>query len=445
MNDIPNVPEPSDDTPQAELISLLRWIKWWLIALTLLVAALWVLYVAHYILSDDASPPATTLGSAVINALTMPASEPVAPQGDTVVEGPWGRLELVPTRIAPHADLVAHRMPAQAARVVWYFPATSLKSLDSRLRKAALPKPLRSTLMSLARSVGRPVIGYEVRPDRDLVLGLDNESRTRLYLALVNHPRNVDQRQAFRFCGTSAQQWLTGSDISPQTAKLVAPLIYARGELLFFADRTTVSPMLPSADERKKLLKALTRESTFTLKLKLDPDSDIDALAAYWGRGGRETIVRRILAHAHAHVGGLADIDVAGLLPPFARDRLYTYPPRTPAGATVFHDCHWTALNFFCESETPDDRFGMPGAFDTFLDDYRQITEDQGLRLGDLVTYTDHRGAVIHSAVYIAAGILFTKNGHGPHPWTFTKLEAMADYYPLANPLLVRYFRPKAH
>lgn len=435
MNDIPNVSGPPNDAPHAELIGLLRWIKWWLIVLTLMVAALWVLYVAQYLLSDD----------------TPPAAAHVAPRDETIVGGPWGRIEIVPTRIAPDPDLVDEgRNADEVVQVVWYFPVASMESLEDLLLRIPLPKPLRSTLLGLATPVGSPARGYEVRPDRKLVLGLDNETRAKFYLALVNHPRNFDQRGAFRFCGTSSEQWLDGADISPQTARLVAPLIYRRGELLFFADWTTVSPMLPSAGERNKLMMALARESTFILKLKLDPDSDIDALTAYWGRGGRETIVRQTLAAARAR--GAADIDVVTLLPPFARDRLYKYPHPTPTSATVLHDCHWTALNFFSESQTPDDRFGLPNrAFDTFRDDYRRISEDQGedlnrkLRFGDLVTYTDRRGAVIHSAVYIAAGILFTKNGRGPRPWTLTRLSAMHDYYPLETPLLIRYFRPKAH
>jgi len=438
VNDIPKVSGPSDNTAQTELIDLLRWIKWWLIALTLMVAALWILYIAHYVLAGEATS-STARAATPDSLVTSAMSDPSAARVETIVQGPWGRVEVVPTRIAPDLDLVAHRIPADGKQVVWYFPATSLKSLDTLLLLTGIAKPLRSELMGLATRVGAPPVGFEVRPSRDMVLDLDNEARATLYLALVNHPRNADQRGAFRFCGTSGNEWLAGSDISPQTAQLVAPLIYRRDELLFFADFATVSPMLPSVDERKKLLHALTRESTVTLKLKLAPDSDIDALAAYWGRGGREAVVRNALASAQA--AGQVDVDIATLLPPFARERLYTYPPRTPAGATVLHDCHWTALNFF--AQTPDDRFGkLNKAFDTFLDDYDQITEN--LRFGDVVTYSDHRGAVIHSAVYIAADILFTKNGHGSNPWTFTRLSAMDDYYPLANRLLIQYFRPKA-
>ena len=102
------------------------------------------------------------------------------------------------------------------------------------------------------------------------------------------------------------------------------------------------------------------------------------------------------------------------LLPPFARRRLYTYHPVTEEKSRYHLDCHWTALNFF--SEQPDDRFGDVKEVSRALNgDYHRVSGN--LRLGDVVVFMDQKKPV-HSAVYVADDVLFTKNGRGSSmPW----------------------------
>ena len=82
----------------------------------------------------------------------------------------------------------------------------------------------------------------------------------------------------------------------------------------------------------------------------------------------------------------------------------------------------------------------METAFATFGDDYYRIFAN--LQLGNLVVYVDEEGTVIHSAVYVAADIVFTKNGSSlVHPWMFLKLEDMDKYYPRRKSLTRGFFR----
>jgi hypothetical protein len=128
------------------------------------------------------------------------------------------------------------------------------------------------------------------------------------------------------------------------------------------------------------------------------------------------------------------------LLPPFARRRLYTYHAVSEEKSRSGRDCHWSALNFF--SEQPDDRFCDVNEVNRVLDeDYYRVRRD--FRLGDVVEFFDQRGAM-HSAVYLADDVLFTKNGRNSwHPWMLMKLDDMKYYYPRRRELQVEYYRRK--
>ena len=271
-------------------------------------------------------------------------------------------------------------------------------------------------------------------------MGLTPEDRATLYILLQRMGENSDHRDGFQFCGSSADQWFGNVPLSPETRRLVTSLIYRHRSFLFFSDLRIVRHLLPSDAETMLLMKAVTRESTLRLRLKVSQASDVESLINYWGRGGRQMKIRPIL-EALAKLPGEQNLDVANLLPPFASRRIYSYP--TVSGKinrSVYHDCHWTALNFF--SNKPDDRYGhVNRAFAAFNKAYRPVSSDP--RLGDLVVYNDDQGRLLHTAVYIAADVVFTKNGGGAaHPWMFLKLENMDDYYP-AKGLKRVFFTPR--
>src|SRR6185369_1143907 len=96
-------------------------------------------------------------------------------------------------------------------------------------------------------------------------------------------------------------------------------------------------------------------------------------------------------------------------LPQFARQRLYTYPMPSKPGDPAM-DCHWSTMNFF--NETPDDRFTNPAFTGQFLNE-NYYTIAKANHYGDLIFFLDRTGnTAIHSAVYLADDIVFTKNGN---------------------------------
>jgi hypothetical protein len=145
--------------------------------------------------------------------------------------------------------------------------------------------------------------------------------------------------------------------------------------------------------------------------------------------------------------GGL--ISIVSLLPPVPKLLIYTYPmPQNGLNGPVVHqDCHWTSFNFF--RDPPDPHFGLsePGyIFDKLKTDYYPLQSDP--LYGDVILIAKPDGSIIHSMVYIADDIVFTKNGANLwHPWMYSKLSDVMDIYsanlaPGKN-LTLRYFRNK--
>ena len=124
-------------------------------------------------------------------------------------------------------------------------------------------------------------------------------------------------------------------------------------------------------------------------------------------------------------------------LPPFARERLYTYPLPSQAGDPVM-DCHWSTMNFF--NEVPDNRFSDPKyTTDFLLANFYKIAHASAY--GDRIFLLDKNGNAIHSAVYLADDIVFTKNGNNfAQPWMLMHLkDLMAEYTTDVEPGVVVY------
>ncbi len=434
MSTTPKTPLPSSEAPSpVHRWSAPGWTKWWLGVLSVSIVLSWIGFGLH--LLGRRGPETADL------AVDPAAKKPATPLGPKqVVEGPWGRLEITPIAISPPLEFVWHASQRDSSDVVWHFPNTNTSQLSELFREFGMPNALRGRLRSMAE-FDAAIDGYTIRPDRELVLGLRGEVRAKLYVALHGCKANTAQRNSFRSRATSVDQWFGDSPISRETRRLVTPLIYRHGSFLFFSDLQSIESSLPSEKQRTSLLKALTRESTLLLNLRVSPDSDVDSLAAYWGRGGRVNDVRPIL-QSLSKVGAEQILDVTRLLPPFAQQRIFTYPIIPVRATAVSRDCHWTALNFFCKQ--PDDRFGKEDeAFATFDEDYYEIFGNP--RFGDLVIYIDKQEErFIHSAVYIAADVVFTKNGWNySRPWMFMELESVGDFYPRSKPLSRSFFRRK--
>jgi hypothetical protein len=102
-------------------------------------------------------------------------------------------------------------------------------------------------------------------------------------------------------------------------------------------------------------------------------------------------------------------------------------------------DCHWTTLNYF--NETPDDQFARPEYTAKYVSTnfYRIAKPNQ---YGDIMFILDEHGNGVHSGVYLADDIVFTKNGNNyAQPWMLMRLKVLLATYSARMPVTTAFYR----
>lgn len=340
--------------------------------------------------------------------------------------GPWGDLVVSPIVISPPLEYVSPE-GGRDQPPEWFFPGVTREVVQAFLSASGLPASDVAGLVASARPAPE-IQGLTIVPDPEWIRSFGPDVRARIYGELAKSRLNFDQDQAFRFLGDSASDWLAGSPISPETRALVEPLIYRQGSFLYFADIEAVRPHIRDTVELQRLIKTLQRHATMLVRLSVPHESGVEALAGYWGRGGRRTDMRPLL-ESIAVEDETPSIDIVHLLPALARNHMYRYPKLTADDfdRPVIANCLWTALNFF--RPEPDDRFLDPEfAIQTLKRDYYVV--EHGFELGDIVAFLDDNDNLFHVAVYIADGIAFSKNGTSPlSPWSLMRIDHIKEYY----------------
>ena len=352
--------------------------------------------------------------------------------------GPWGELEYVRINIEPpEAFLPSGDYRFEPTR--WFFEGLDPGAVKSILDRSDLTPAQRATLVDSTAWLVESN-GITLTPGADLILELSASARAGIYRVLARSPRNEFQHWPYSYRGNGFQDWFSQSGLSPATMQLVSRLVYQRGGALCFSDLPELGAKIEAGPERRRLLKALFRKSGLLMKLRVRPDTDTEKLVDYWGSGGRAKDFRPLL-ESLTHVEGSISIDVAHLLPPFARKRVNTYPAPPANPNQEGADCYWTAMNFF--NDPPDDRYFDETYWNAELEANYAIIEQPGF--GDLVFLLLPDGKPIHAAVYIADEVVFTKNGiQLRQPWLLMKMEDMLAAYPEDQQLRVVYFRLKS-
>lgn len=347
----------------------------------------------------------------------------------------WGRLERQRITIERPKAFVS-LSSGFALQKAWFFGGIQPDNLDKFLRGLPLPAANQAPLLNRSNWTVDPH-GVWVPAPPDVVLALTPEARQALYPLLAQFPENPAQIAAFRFRQDVLDEWFEESGLTPKTLALVKDRLYHRGNAVCFSDLGEIITQISSPAEQLALVKALSRESTLLVKLRVDKNTDVDTLVRYWGRRGRTKDLEPLLESLKRIPGG-ATIDIAHLLPAFARQRLYTYTLPLEDQVERKQDCYWTAFNFF--RQTPEDRYGDAASVKAaFAADY-YIVQDEPT-FGDIILLLNDRGMTIHAAVYIAEDIVFTKNGAGfAHPWILMEsLDLQATYTGEKPPRMVVY------
>ena len=281
-----------------------------------------------------------------------------------------------------------------------------------------------------------------VRPDEELLFGLAPPVRSKFYERLAVFAENHYIKNPFVFTEPSFKTIASRVKLDGSISNLVERMLYSRGSAHCFSDIEFVLRQLSSEADRLKLVKAMSSQSATLVRLQVNPDTDVDKLLGYWAapaNGVRIKDVRPLLDSIKRLPEG-ATISLLYFLPQFARQRLYTFPMPAQIGDPMM-DCHWSTMNFF--NEVPDNRFNDPSYLGNYVKtNFYEIAKANAY--GDVVFLQDGNGTVLHSAVYIADDIVFTKNGRSTvQPWILMHMKDLMGIYASSPGLTAKVYRNK--
>lgn len=356
----------------------------------------------------------------------------------SVYEGDWGILEVEEQTIEPSQYLFFHDI-TQKAYNKWRFPGMNRENVRVIFEDAGVAKEKVDILLAGAQDLDDQE-GIMVMPSPEVQASFPPEVRSRLYQAIGMIPGNYFLRDAFYYKCKTPEEWFKGSGLPESITRMVIPLMYKRNHYHYFNDLHLVIPKIASPVKRVRLQQILRRSRILKARLRIPSDQNISALKLYWEGGARDSQIEAIV-NAEKNAPGTGTIDIVYFLPPFASARLYTFvnPYRFPDWKNM--DCHWTALNFF--NEIPDDRFGKEDINIHIKSLYKEVKSAP--EFGDFMIFVNQDGVIVHSCNYIAADIVFTKNGKGvTNPFSLAYLQDVIEIYEDINgPLEVVYFRLK--
>lgn len=230
------------------------------------------------------------------------------------------------------------------------------------------------------------------------------------------------QHQPFHWRRTEADQLFARSRATPESIAVFRSLCYERGDYLLFSDWQALLSALPALAERNAVAQALMGRFVLFASVRVTPQSDVAALMRYWGAGEFGRDIRPLLEAAARLPEGLT-LSLAQLLPPHIRAQLNTFPLATPNEQL---NCHWTTFNFFRPDPQPP--AGVRHWREKLRTDYMPVSDAP--RYGDVLLLVKPDNTWVHSCVYLAADLVYTKNGGSPFaPWQLSTIADVLDFY----------------
>ena len=350
--------------------------------------------------------------------------------------GPWGELEISPMYIeAP--DYLLDTVQRPNSKPVWNFPGGTESSLRALFTKAGLTKAVQDRILDPQRMLKQGTL-LTVFPPIDDLQAIPRETRSIIYAELAKSELNEFHANPIYIVGGNVDEWLRETGLRPKLQDLIRRMTWHTGSALAFSDLRTLLSQAESDEEVRHIFKTTTRRRTLLVRLKIGLGTDMKSLISYWSAGGRSLDIVPML-EALAGRGCETEIDITHLLPAIPRRRLYTYPTLDLATRGRMPDCHWTSLNFF--ELTPKEYFlDLRLAANHLMQGYEKVSTPY--RLGDVLVFMNPEGNAIHSCVYIADNIVFTKNGEKTlSPWLLKRQSDIEEIYKRGSDWPVQAFR----
>jgi hypothetical protein len=370
-----------------------------------------------------------------------PKSESSGPPIFRARPGPWGDLDYFTVYLeASVATLKSMDLPTYDT--VWKFVGYTEDQVTKLFESVKMPAEIQAELLDPKKWRREGEI-ISVFPSNEAVLGLSAEARGAIYQVLGRWEENPFHHEPDVIAGNDVRVWLQRANLSEEVLSTIEKTVYQRGKNLVFADQPLVLRMVPSEEERLKIRKALSRTPTLVVKLRLTPETDVAKIADYWVGYTRTKDVLPFL-ESMSQISVTNMVDIVHLLPTGVRRLLYTFPSQNHGRSGYYPDCHWSSLNF--ANFDPLDRLADPAMATAYtLENYTRVTSGEAYRYGDVLFFMDgNTGNAIHSCVYLADDIVYTKNGRSPlQPWVLMKLDEVVAFYAMFYQPQIACYRRK--
>lgn len=326
-----------------------------------------------------------------------------------VADGPWGRLRVLEFWLAPEEEAIDSSL-CGTTYPPWTFPGWSRQDLRAFLAQPGFDQKTRAELDALTTCHPQ---GCSIAPTLLVAESLSTEARAAIYSVQLRQPDSPWLAATVRRKAGNVASWLEQAGLDESARRQVLALGYPEGDSLAFSDLPLLCSRAADDPARGRLIRAWFFTRALLVKLRVQPQDNITAIEEYWSQERRIDLLP--LLRAAAGVEGGMSIDITYLLPATTRRYLNTFPL---AGAPPY-DCHWTSMNFG-RIEPDEGMVNFEGVRERLKSEYDEVPF-RNLRKGDVVFWIDSRNLAVHSAVYLAADIFFTKNGRSAlQPWVLS-------------------------
>jgi hypothetical protein len=320
----------------------------------------------------------------------------------------------------------------------WAFANGTDASVRALFQRAGIPADIQARLLDPAQRQQQDG-AMVIFPSVDDLIALTPEMRTIVYPELAKSDLNEFHQNPIFIIGADLEDWLRQSKLSNKQKEIFRKMVWRRGRALAFSDLRTLLLFSETPEDVTQVFKTITRTRTLLLSLRLPPSADMAALSNYWSGGFADADTLPLL-QAAIQRESVMEIDVSHLLPALARRRLYTYPTLDQTVNGRLPDCHWTSLNFFnntARSYYLDTRL----AAGVLLSQYERVNAPY--RFGDVLAFVSS-DSVLHSCVFIADDIVYTKNGENIlAPWVFQRMDDVMAIYQTDTSVQIQGYRLK--
>lgn len=354
---------------------------------------------------------------------------------------PWGDLESyeIPLTCPEH---ILRILDIPSSETEWIFEQSTIEELRVNLTVNGFSEQETSYILDECTTIVDPPLGIRLFPSDELVRNLPLPLRIRTYRVLARNPRNRFHHRPLFINSGNVTEWFRDSGLPRTVLSDVAQLAYPSptGKGYYFSDLSFLLKQAHSSPDEQLVIKGLMRRPALIARLKLDNDSDLVALTAYWAAGFKNKDILPLMESV-VRTKEVDHLDIAHLLPATPRRNLFTFPELSEGASGRFPDWFWTCYNFF--RFTPVDVYADSSNRKSLTLHEFELTLPP-YQFGDMLILRNGDEA-IHGCIYVADDIVYTKNSADIYsPWILMKLEDVVAYHDMNGNAEITAHRKRA-